>query len=285
MKLEVPYQPQEDYQCGPAALAMALEYDGEKVTPQELRPQVYVPGREGSLTPELTAAARRHGRIAYVLPADEPSLLREVGQGRPVVVLLNLAFNWWPRWHYAVVIGYDQAAREVILHSGPEREQHLPLVVFDRLWARGGRWGLLVLPPGQLPAAATEGRWLAAALDLERTAGVAVAAPAYQAATRRWPEDITAWIGVGNAAYLGHDLPAAESAYRHAWQLAPASATAANNLAQTLADLGKLDEALPLAQRAVSLGGGAAAQDTLQTIERLMQAHTGKTLESAPEKR
>src|SRR4051812_21920221 len=45
----VPFFPQEDYQCGPAALATALVHTGTKVSPEALVKQVFVPARQGSL--------------------------------------------------------------------------------------------------------------------------------------------------------------------------------------------------------------------------------------------
>jgi hypothetical protein len=60
---EVPFFPQTEYQCGPAALATVLAASGAKVTPDELVPQVYLPERKGSLQVEMLAAARRHGLV------------------------------------------------------------------------------------------------------------------------------------------------------------------------------------------------------------------------------
>src|SRR5690606_15890104 len=55
----VPFFAQDEYQCGPAALATVLVADGVEVTPEELVDQVYVPARQGSLQIEMLAAPRR----------------------------------------------------------------------------------------------------------------------------------------------------------------------------------------------------------------------------------
>jgi hypothetical protein len=55
---EVPFFPQKDYECGPAALATSLVYFGAPVTPDELVSQVYLPERKGSLQVEMIASAR-----------------------------------------------------------------------------------------------------------------------------------------------------------------------------------------------------------------------------------
>src|SRR5260370_26774661 len=51
----VPFFPQEDYQCGPAALATTLVESGVKVTPQDLVAQVYIPERQGKFPGERLA--------------------------------------------------------------------------------------------------------------------------------------------------------------------------------------------------------------------------------------
>ncbi len=56
---EVPFFAQERYYCGPAALAMVLAWSDLPVTQEDLVPQVYTPGREGSLQSDVLSAARR----------------------------------------------------------------------------------------------------------------------------------------------------------------------------------------------------------------------------------
>ena len=114
----VPFFPQEDYQCGPAALATTLVESGVKVTPQDLVAQVYVPERQGSLQVEMRAAPRRYGIASYQLAPRLDDLLREVAAGNPVIVLQNNGFGPFPVWHYAVVIGYDYPRGELYLRSG-----------------------------------------------------------------------------------------------------------------------------------------------------------------------
>ena len=77
---EVPFFPQDDYQCGPAALATVMSAAGVKVTPEELVPEVYLPERKGSLQVEMLAAPRRHGLVSYQLaPRFEDASTLEAG--------------------------------------------------------------------------------------------------------------------------------------------------------------------------------------------------------------
>lgn len=262
-----PFFPQDEYQCGPAALATALTHAGRETTPAALVPQVYVPARKGSLQAEMLATARRHGQVAYPLAPQLEDLLREIAAGNPVIVLQNLALDWAPQWHYAVAIGYDLAAREIVLRSGTTRRLAMALGTFEHTWARGGRWSMLALPPERLPATAREPAYLAAAAALERVVPAA-ARRAYDTALVRWPTSAAARLGQGNAAYAMRDLEGAAAAYTRAAQEHPEAADAWNNLAQALHELGRRENALAAAQRAVALGGprALAYQETLEEI-------------------
>lgn len=270
---EVPYFAQDAFQCGPASLAMSLNAAGIAVTPDTLTPEVYLPERHGSLQVEMLGVTRRHGAIAYQLAPELSTVLTEIAAGTPVVVLQNLAFGWYPVWHYAVVIGYDLDRAEIILRSGPERRQVLPMRTFEYTWARSNYWAMVALSPGKIPQTAEETSYIAAATALEKVSGLEAVQSAYTAALKRWPGNLAAQIGVGNTAYRMHQLPQAEAAYRQAAQDHPDSVAAFNNLAQTLADQGRYEEALLAARQAVNLGGplSQTAQETLADIERKMK--------------
>ena len=87
---EVPFYPQEAYQCGPAALATMLAQRGVPADPDVLVDQVYIPGRRGSLQVEMVAAARAAGLLVYPLRSRLEDVLAEVAAGNPVLVLQNL---------------------------------------------------------------------------------------------------------------------------------------------------------------------------------------------------
>jgi hypothetical protein len=266
----VPYFAQDAYQCGPASLAMSLNSVGFSVTPEILKPELYLPDRHGSLQVEMLATARRNGAVAYQLAPELNDVMHEIAAGTPVVVLQNLALSWYPVWHYAVVIGYDLDQAEIILRSGPEQRQILPMKTFEYTWARGNYWAMVAMPPGKIPETADATPFIAAVSALEKSSGPEKVQSTYIAALKRWPGNLSAQIGVGNAAYQLHDLNQAEAVFRQAAHDHPDSVAAFNNLAQTLSDQGRPDEALQAAHRAVSLGGPLAqtAQETLAEIER-----------------
>jgi len=270
----VPFYSQEDYQCGPAALAMVLSAAGKAIEPEALRPQVYLPDRHGSLQIEMLAAARRNGFVAIELAPNLSDLLAEIAAGNPVVVLQNLALDWYPAWHYAVAIGYDLKARRITLRSGTERRLQMPLDTFEHTWRRSGYWAMLALPPRRFAASVAVGDYLSAVARLEKAGPTASAREAYESALQRWPDDLTALIGLGNTAHRAGDLEAAEQTFRRAALVHPRSAAAHNNLAQTLEDLDRHDEALAAARVAVGLGG-PLEDVSLRTLDTIV-SHTGR---------
>ena len=264
----VPFFPQDDYQCGPAALATILQHAGADRTPQQLVEQVYLPARQGSLQLELLGAARRAGTVPYVLRGDPQDLLREVRAGHPVLVLQNLRWRPLPQWHYAVVVGYDLEAGTITLRSGTERRLVMDLDAFDRSWALADRWAIVALPPGRLPASAREADYVSAAANLERVMP-AQGVRAYQTALARWPGNLLARLALGNAAYRQADLALAQEHYAQAAADHPQSGDAWNNLAQVLLERGEPVQALRAAQQALDSGGPRLAhyERTLRAIE------------------
>ena len=266
--IPVPFHPQDDHQCGPAALAMTLGWSGENVVPTDLADEVYTAGRKGSLQPDLVTASRRHDRIAYVIDGRD-ELLAELAAGNPVIVLQNLGLSWMPRWHYAVVLGHDAARGTFVLHSGREANRVVGESTFAKTWQRAGDWGLLTLPPERIPATADEKRWLAAVVGVEQAGRAETAAIAYRAAVARWPESLGARIGLANAKHAAGDLDGAEQSLRAAIVAHPKAAVAWNNLAHLLGERGRKTAALAAARRAVEIGGPdlAVYEQTLAELE------------------
>lgn len=267
---DVPFYPQDQYQCGPAALAMLLDWGGKEISLSQVVEQVYSPTLKGSLQPSLITSARRHGHLAYPITGQE-ALFTELAAGHPVLVLQNLGLSWIPRWHYAVVIGFDINNKNFILHSGEQARTRLDSRIFNRTWARSGYWGLVVLPPQILPASADKTPLLEAILGLERAGQQQAAILAYQAVVDKWPNSFIAWMGLGNNHYLLNDMENAILAYRTASGLQPDNGVPLNNLAAALAATGQWDEALTTIEQAIARGG--ALQNTfLQTRQEILAA-------------
>ena len=264
----VPFFPQELYYCGPAALAMVLAWSGLPVTQEDMVPQVYSPEREGTLRTDIVGAARRNGRLAVPV-TTLADLLAELAAGHPVLVFQNLALDWFPQWHFAVAIGYDLEAREIVLHSGLDERRVTVLDTFENTWRRGDYWALVVLPPDTLPARADATAVVQAAAGLERVGRHRDAVDAYGTILGRWPGNFAAGMGLGNAYYGAGNLAAAEMSFRGVTGRHPMQAAGWNNLAHVLAERGLKAEAVVAARRAVEIGGRDidTYRTTLRTIE------------------
>lgn len=265
---DVPFYPQESYQCGPASLAMMLNSQGLKTNPEVLKELVYIPGREGSLQVEIVAAARAHGMLVYPLDGKLESLLAEVASGNPVLVMQNLRFGWWPQWHFAVVIGYDAEERDLILNTDTRKSESIDLEVFSNTWGRADNWAVTVLPPDQVPATAKPFRFLQAAYDLETTGRTTAAGIAYRTAETTWPGQPAAIMARGNLAWqLGHQGEATAH-FRRAVKRFPEFAEGWNNLAFALKTSGCANTAAQAAKCAATLAPDRFGQSELLDQER-----------------
>ncbi len=251
---DTPFFAQDLHQCGPAALATALVSAGYPANPASLESQVYLPAREGSLQVEMLAAARRQGALALPSAPSLAGLFAEVAAGTPVIILQNLGLSFAPRWHYAVVVGYDRSTNDVVLRSGTTRREVMAMRTFEYTWARSGYWGMVVPRPGTLPLAVDREMLEKALTLLEKYATSAAMLSWYEEAVRRWPDSLVFLIGLGNAAHASGKIELAEQAFRTATERHPQSAAALNNLATVLLERGQLTEALVVAERAVALG-------------------------------
>ena len=263
-----PFIAQERYQCGPAALAMSLQAAGFAVDADALVPQVYLPQREGSLQVEMLAAGRRNGAFSMTIPPRLDALLAELAGGKPVLILQNLSLPIAPKWHYAVVVGYDLNSGDIILRSGTTERLVMRMSTFENTWARSGYWAMMTLPPGALPVTADEAAVVDALVAFEKRGAPAAAHKTYAAGAQRWPANVTLALGLGNTAYAAGDRLAAVEAFQRASVIPPGSGPAFNNLAVVLKELGRLPEARAAAEKALSYGEPwrAAALDTLASI-------------------
>jgi Peptidase_C39 like family/Tetratricopeptide repeat len=259
---DVPFFPQEEHQCGPAALATTLRYAGVGITPDELVPQVYLPARRGSLQVEMLSAPRKYGIVSYALAPRLQDVLSEVAAGNPVIVLLDFGVGPIHLWHYADVVGFDRATGEAILRSGRRERLPMPFAVLEYLWKGSKDWSIVTLPPGRVPATAAEAEYAAAITAMARVGGPSASRSAYAAFLARWPDNVEGAIGLASSFYADGELKEAEAVLRDAARRHPDSTPVLNNLAQAISDAGRNEEALEIIDKALEAPGAFAAQAT-----------------------
>jgi hypothetical protein len=230
---ETPFFPQERYQCGPASLAMVLAASGVQVRPEELTDSLFLPKRRGSLQTEIVAVSRRHGRIPFKIPGTLSALIRELKNGRPVIVLQNLGIKLIPVYHYAVVIGADPPGN-IVLRSGTKPRLVMAVDDFWETWNRSGRWGLVMLRPGEIPDSAEPISFLREVSSFESAGYENEAGISYQAALNRWPDNELVLLSMGNNFLRRADYRNAAMMYQRVLAINSDNIVAANNLADVL---------------------------------------------------
>lgn len=140
---DVPYLRQERFFCGPACLAMVFGYYGVLIPQQRLADELYQRKLSGSLNLDLLISARKHG-FAAGMHRGSLELLRDyLRRDIPVIALVRVSSRP-ERYHYLVVIGYDDGEKTLTVHSGETRTGQLGYGEFDRVWEAADRWMLTV---------------------------------------------------------------------------------------------------------------------------------------------
>ena len=146
---DVPFIAQEAYQCGPAALAMVLRFWGDAAADAEdIGRALYLPSARGVLNLELEFQARRRGFRTQAFEGTLEGVKAELRRGRPLIVFQDLGRGPVSVPHFAVLLGYDDRAEVVVLHSGTTPNRLLPYAEFLRTWEARRGWTLLITPPG-----------------------------------------------------------------------------------------------------------------------------------------
>lgn len=250
---QVPFVPQTTDQCGPAALSMALSQSGVQADMDDLRRRVHLPDRRGSLQLELVAASRQFGRIAYTVTDQPRDLFALLSDRQPVVVLQNLGARWLPIWHYAVVVGYQPSTDQFVLRSGVTKRKLMRRSEFSKRWAASDYWGLVIVAPDRIPVSVRPTEFLHAVSGNEALGQWHIARAAYSVATQRWPQNVFAHLGLGNAHLGSGDLDAAIRTYHVVLDLDSNHFPALNNLAYAYADKGDRANSVATIARALAV--------------------------------
>ncbi len=264
---QVPVRAFEGDHCGSGSLSLVLNANGDSVSDAALDASLPRAPGGGVLSVDLLLAARQRGFDASLVAGDATAIRSEIGDGRPVILMLRLLDLPGERkdvYHYVVVDGFDPGRQLFRLQFGDGKVRWAKLDRIERAWKAAGHALLTVRPTWNEAADLRPG------LELEAAGRMADAAETYREVLAAHPRSARAWVNLANCeARLGRRAEA-EAAYRRALAISPDHRDALNNLAWLLLEEGsRLEEAETLATRAAAAEGPqrALARDTLGRIQ------------------
>ena len=256
--------------CGAGSLATVLQHYGDPTTMQQW--DATLPkSRGGVMTVDLLIAARQRGFDAQLMTGTPDIINRELQDGRPVILMLQVVDSpghHYDFFHYIVADGIDNGRGLIRTQWGDRAGRWVSLQRLEQPWSGGGHAAILIRPRDREDAIRDA---LRAAIALEDEGKYAEAAGRYRDILASHPDSVVAWTDLGNAEQHLGDLAGAEEAFRKALALDPDSRDALNNLAWLLYQQKRFEEAEAFARKAVSQRGPDAYL-VLDTLARVLAA-------------
>ena len=140
----IPFYPQESYQCGQASLASVLNYWGVNVTPDDIAKEIFSESARGTLNIDMVLYTQRMGLDATQYRGSIEDLKKNIESGYPLIVLVDYGFSLYQVNHFMVVVGYNENG--VIVNSGRDKGKFISEKDFIKAWERTKLWTLLVRP-------------------------------------------------------------------------------------------------------------------------------------------
>lgn len=150
----MPFIKQEKDGCGPASIAMVMQYWlKQKARPVDPSADVsfiqrtLVSGKEhGVRASAMEQYFQQHGFQTYAFAGKWDELKQHLDKGRPLIVALK-PFALEKSLHYVVVVGLDPEQDVVLVNDAAQRKLlKEERASFESQWSAVGRWTLLALP-------------------------------------------------------------------------------------------------------------------------------------------
>lgn len=138
----IPFYPQEEYQCGPSSLSGVLNYWGVAAAPEEIAKDIYSRSARGTLNIDMIFYVRKKGLAVSQYSGSLEDLKEKIDSGYPLIVLVDYGAFFYQVNHFMVVIGYSENG--VIVNSREEEKKFIPMDDFLGLWEKTKFWTLLI---------------------------------------------------------------------------------------------------------------------------------------------
>jgi len=142
----VPFYRQQEYACGPAALASILAYWGRPANLEQITAAVYLPKLRGTLPMDMENFMRDAGFETFSTAGTLEEVKSHIRAERPVICLLDLGFSIYRQPHYVTVLGFDDVNAILVVHDGSRANLVISYDAFEKEWRRAGCWMLAVRP-------------------------------------------------------------------------------------------------------------------------------------------
>jgi ABC-type bacteriocin/lantibiotic exporter with double-glycine peptidase domain len=136
----VPFFPQEEYQCGPASLAGVLNYYGLKISPEEIANEIYSKSARGTLTIDMVLFAQKIGMSAKQYSGSLDDIRKNIDNKNPVIVMIDTGIFFVQQYHFMVITGYNEEG--IIVNSGKVQNKFMPENNFLNMWEKTKYWML-----------------------------------------------------------------------------------------------------------------------------------------------
>ncbi|HKW98550.1 MAG TPA: C39 family peptidase [Bryobacteraceae bacterium] len=151
VRLDVPFVKQDKNGCGPASIAMLMEYwaqSGAGISSpgaREIQRAIDSHDPRGTRGADMEQYLSSHGFRAFVFRGEWRDIEQHLSKGRPLIVCLDESHGG--PLHYLVVAGFDPAERVVLLND-PARRKLLRMdrAAFEKDWKPTKNWTLLAVP-------------------------------------------------------------------------------------------------------------------------------------------
>jgi predicted double-glycine peptidase len=142
----VPFVRQTGNDCGPAALAAVLSFQGKQPDLAAITASIYLPKLGGTLPMDMERYAKEAGFQTDASSGTLDTLRQAIRINVPVICLLDLGFGLYRQPHYVTVIGFDDGNRLFVLHDGEDHDRTMAYEKFEKAWKRAGNWMIVVAP-------------------------------------------------------------------------------------------------------------------------------------------